>query len=254
MPEKIKSIEVIKKLLSCVFDKIKLNFVKYNKKLQNALNIGLFNYKIYSGKYIKSEGKGRVKIYNAFDDKIIYEGEYLNGKKHGKGKEFNENGKVMFEGEYLNGERIIEGNTGLDEFNEGFVYQYDSRNRLIYEGEYLNGKRHGKGKEYYNYRLLKFEGEYFYGKKWNGIEYVYKIGEDDIISEYKNGKGYIIETEGGELYENILIFEGEYLNGERNGKGKEYVYNDHNNRLIFEGEYLNGKRNGKGKEYDPDGN
>jgi len=34
-----------------------------------------------------------------------------------------------------------------------------------------------------------------------------------------------------------LIFEGEYKNGRKNGKGKE---------LLFEGEYLNGKRwNGK---------
>ena len=37
----------------------------------------------------------------------------------------------------------------------------------------------------------------------------------------------------------ILIFEGEYLNGERNGKGK--VYND-KGEIIFEGEYINGKR------------
>ena len=106
----------------------------------------MFNYKIFSGKYVKYEGKERVKIYNAFDDKIIYEGEYLNGKKHGKGKEYNEFGVVMFEGEYFNGKRIIEGNTGLDEFNEGFVYQFDECKKLIYEGEYLNGKRHGKGK------------------------------------------------------------------------------------------------------------
>ena len=41
-----------------------------------------------------------------------------------------------------------------------------------------------------------------------------------------------------------MIYEGEYLNGKRNGKGKEY-----NITLYFEGEYLNGKRNGKGKEY-----
>ena len=41
-----------------------------------------------------------------------------------------------------------------------------------------------------------------------------------------------------------LIFEGEYLNGERNGKGKEYNYDG---RLIFEGEYLNGKKTGKEK-------
>ena len=43
-----------------------------------------------------------------------------------------------------------------------------------------------------------------------------------------------------------MEFEGEYLNGERNGKGKEYYYNG---ELKFEGEYLDGKRHGKGKEY-----
>ena len=46
-----------------------------------------------------------------------------------------------------------------------------------------------------------------------------------------------------------LRFEGEYLNGKKNGKGKEYW----NGELEFEGEYLNGKRNGKGKEYWNDG-
>ena len=48
------------------------------------------------------------------------------------------------------------------------------------------------------------------------------------------------------IYKGELKFEGEYLKGKRNGKGKEY----HNNKLIFEGEYLNDKKwNGKGKEY-----
>ena len=36
-----------------------------------------------------------------------------------------------------------------------------------------------------------------------------------------------------------MIFEGEYLNGYKCGKGKEY---DNNGYLIFEGEYLNGKK------------
>ena len=48
-------------------------------------------------------------------------------------------------------------------------------------------------------------------------------------------------------YNDELIFEGEYLNGKRNGKGKEYY--SYNRKLEFEGEYLNGQRNGKGKEY-----
>ena len=36
----------------------------------------------------------------------------------------------------------------------------------------------------------------------------------------------------------ILIFEGEFLKDERNGKGKEYI----DGKLVFEGHYLNGKR------------
>ena len=36
--------------------------------------------------------------------KLKFEGEYLNGKRNGKGKEYND-GKLEFEGEYLNGER-----------------------------------------------------------------------------------------------------------------------------------------------------
>ena len=36
-----------------------------------------------------------------------------------------------------------------------------------------------------------------------------------------------------------MKFEGEYLNGERNGIGKEF---DHNGKIIFEGKYLKGKR------------
>ena len=35
--------------------------------------------------------------------------------------------------------------------------------------------------------------------------------------------------------------------GERNGKGKEYLKGT--NILIFEGEYRNGKKHGKGEEY-----
>ena len=34
-----------------------------------------------------------------------------------------------------------------------------------------------------------------------------------------------------------MKFEGDYLNGEWNGKGKEYNYDD--GKLEFEGEYLN---------------
>jgi len=46
------------------------------------------------------------------------------------------------------------------------------------------------------------------------------------------------------------MFEGEYINGQINGKGKEY-YDD--SKLKFEGEYINGNR-WNGKKYNKNGN
>ena len=156
--------------------------------------------------------KRKLRIWN--NGKLIFEGEYLNGERNGKGKEYNK---------YIN--------------------------NLLFEGEYLNGKRNGKGKAYIFYKSnntstnkIQFKGEFLNGKLWNGKGYDSK---GNLEFEIKDGKGYIKEHD----YKGNIIFEGEYLNGERNGKGKEYE----NGKLKFEGEYLNGKRNGKGKEYDYDG-
>ena len=64
-----------------------------------------------------------------------------------------------------------------------------------------------------------------------------------ILYELKDGKGLIKEY----YDENeIILYEGEYLNGKRNGKGKEYYPNGN---LKFEGKFLNYNWNGKGKEY-----
>ena len=82
------------------------------------------------------------------------------------------------------------------------------------------------------------------------MEFEITKGNGKVKEFYANGK---------------LLFEGEYVNGERwNGKGynsnneiefdtkgnekvKEYYSNG---KLKYEGDYLNRKRHGKGKEYD----
>ena len=65
------------------------------------------------------------------------------------------------------------------------------------------------------------------------------------------GKYIIYESNGAGKeyfgYDNLLIYKGGIINGQRNGKGKEYNYFG---QIIFEGKFLNGQRNGKGKEYD----
>ena len=97
-----------RKIFSFLFEKDKLETIKYNKFFQKVLGVDIDSYKKQSGKYIiidKNE-KNKVKIYKMDTNILIYEGEYLNGKKNGKGKEYDKfNGKLIFEGEYLNGKR-----------------------------------------------------------------------------------------------------------------------------------------------------
>ena len=46
-----------------------LKLIKYNKKLQNKLDINLMNYKIYSGCYIIYENNGKGKEYYYHNEK-----------------------------------------------------------------------------------------------------------------------------------------------------------------------------------------
>ena len=99
-----------------------------------------------------------------------YEGEYLNGERNGKGKEYYKNGDLEFEGEYLYGYKL-KGKYYIDDYLEyegEFLYNkkyngkgYDENGNIIYE--LINGN--GKVKEY-NYKgELEFEGEYLNGKR-----------------------------------------------------------------------------------------
>ena len=291
----IKSDYFIRIILSYLDVLSKLRIIKYNKALQNKIDINISDYERNSKTYIIFKENNIVEEYDSVNDELIFEGEYLNRKRNGKGKEYDDYGKLIFDGEYLNGKRngkgkeydiygnlIFEGEylngkkwngKGYDEGKiiyelkdgKGFIqdnirinsYRYvillgeyingeangkmkehvcDS---LIFDGEYLNGKRNGKGKEFKN-NILIFEGEYLNGKKWNGKQSIQNYGKDEIY-EIKNGKGFLVEFDQARDY-----YEGEFFNGERNGKGKEYF---NGNRIKFDGEYLNGKRNGKGKEY-----
>ena len=238
--EKVKSIFFIRLLFLNIYERKKLKLIKYNKKIQGKVDVNINNYKLFKRKYVIYYKNETAKEYGLYDDKLIYEGEYLNGERNGKGKEYNNKGVVIFEGEFKKGKKWNGNNI---ENGKGYMKEYNKNNTIIYEGEYVDGERNGKGKEYNYYGGLLFEGEYLYGKRWNGWGYDEANGKKTY--ELKFGRGYIKEYNN-----NKLIYEGEYVDGERNGKGKEYNYNG---KLIFEGTYLNGERNGKGKEYNDNG-
>ena len=109
MLKNIKSSYFIKILFSFVNEKPKLKSIKYNKNLQNNLNININNYIHFSRKYIIYETNRKGKEYAEYGGKCVeleYEGEYLNGERNGKRKEFDFDGKIHFEGEYLHGKRM----------------------------------------------------------------------------------------------------------------------------------------------------
>ena len=88
MVENIKSNFFMRDLFSLVEDGKQLQLVKYNKSLQKILNLNIMNFRVFSGKYTvyEDETNRNGKIYNAFENKLIFEGELINGRKNGKGK------------------------------------------------------------------------------------------------------------------------------------------------------------------------
>ena len=88
-------------------------------------------------KFEIKDGKGNIKEYDYFDGRIEFEGEYLNGERSGKGKEYGECNLLSFEGEYSKGRKNGKGK------------EYDQCGFLRFEGEYLDGERNGKGKLYF---------------------------------------------------------------------------------------------------------
>ena len=229
----VKSRIIVKKIFHQISDKKKASVAIYNNKLKDILNIDLEFFKKTSGKYKIAPENGKGKEYNLITNKVIFEGEYINKKRSGRGKEYDEYGYLKYDGEYLKGKR---NGKGKEYYN----------NDLIFEGEYLNGIKNGQGIEYYDNYKYKYKGIYKNGKKWDGIGYNESEKEEYIL---KNGTGKVKEyNDFGKL-----IFEGEYLNGEENGNGKEY--NEVNGKLIFNGEYKNGKKwNGKITKIDNYGN
>ena len=112
-----------------------------------------------------------MKEFEITTDKLIFEGEYLNGKRNGKGKEYYDNGKLKYEGEYLNGKNWNGkgyNKNGIIDFQiedgNGKIKEYNRSGELKFYGKYKNGEKNGKGKEY-EFGELKFYGKYKNGER-----------------------------------------------------------------------------------------
>ena len=222
---------------------------KFIEKIENEMTF------IGEGEYKNKYFYGKVKLLDE-NHELIYEGDYVNGKKEGNGKIVYQNGKYYI-GEFKEGER--NGNGTL----------FDNDNSIIYEGQFKNDEIHGKGKLYHNNEII-YEGDLIDGKvEGFGKEYLsngtYYIGE--FKNYEKNGKGKIYgindniifdgffidgkpEGKGRHIFHDNGYYIGEFKRGQYDGKGKIY---DNYNQLKYEGEFRNGKYEGYGQLFYKDG-
>ena len=218
-----------------------------NGKKWNGVGYTYLGIKIYE----INNGCGYIREYNP-DGTLLFKGNYLNGERNGDGKEYLY-GKLLFEGNYKNGVRNGEGK------------EYYDNLRIQFEGEYLDGKRWNGIVYYYNgnkkYEIKEGKEEEeeitninntFYNVGKSTIEILLeRLKERQIIfkkkvrKERKSVKNFLNGNAKKEKFNKIVKFEGKYINGKLNGKGKQYFWDE----LIFEGEYMDGKKNGFGTEY-----
>ena len=230
----------------------------YKNGRKNGKAISYYNSKEkkkeFEGEYLNDLKNGKWETFYENGNKEFV-GKYNNGIKHGLCKEFDENGKLIFDGEYNKGikwngkERLMKDyddkrvfierkyNNGKADCVEYYEHNKFSPNifelkgldfiqKLIKEGHDKKDLSEEINYETYITNLL-FVGEYI---------------DDNSVKDKRNrnGKGY-------EYHDNKFVFEGEYQNGEIvNGKGKLF---DYKGNMIFNGEYINGKRNGLVYEY-----
>lgn len=185
----------------------------------------------------------------------VYAGNYGSDERNGFGIEYDENGTVLFEGEWVDGKRGLK---FIEENKQGKreLIELDENEKKKYIGGFKEGTviREGQGVEYdENEKPCKIS---IY--KDGMIERNVKEIKGDIIVSYdENGKkvyeggykknrsqNYPAEGQGRQFCDNVMIYNGEFRNGMREGHGCCYYMN---RTLKYEGEWKNDKANGEGK-------
>ena len=209
------------------------------KKFFLTFFIFIFSLETFSKSSLPECKGSKIKEYNncyktgKYSNGDRYEGEFVNGKFHGKGIYISYTG-AKYEGDFRLGK--YDG-YGVINFPDGSKHS----------GEWKNGNRHGKG------TLLLKDGTRFEGQWTNDIRngkgiYFYPNGNKTNV-EFKDGveinnlgnqKKIEIKTIN---YSNGDKYEGPIYEGRRNGKGVYYFKNGDKISGNFSGDRLNGRAN-----------
>ena len=171
---------------------------------------------LYSGDLFKElpEGKGKVEV--IYGKKwAYYRGSFSQGIPHGYG-----------EYQYSSG-RYYQGSIQNNQFDGKGRMEYSiGDDQYTYQGEFFHGEPNGKGMlaiKYQNGKKLVYQGTFERGQKH---------GKGSL--EIRNAKQGLLYT-----------FDGEFKNGLKAGFGKEVIFTN-SGKEVYEGEFAEDQRNGKG--------
>lgn len=160
-----------------------------------------------------------------FPNQDVYEGNWKNGRMHGKGLLRRRALKDMYEGQWFLGQRSGKG-----------MY-HSATFQIFYTGSWMDNKRHGNG------QLLELEGLYtghFHDNQIHGYgEYVYRDGFT-YKGEWVHG---LFDGTGTYIHSNSIKYEGSWRHGYEHGKGTcSYA----NSGEMYSGDWCYGVRHGSG--------
>jgi len=177
----------------------------------------------------------------SYKDREVYEGDFVDNRKHGKGKVTYANGD-FYEGDWVNdkyhgfGLLSKDGNTFEGNWVDGKLHgfgRYAFPDGSVYEGDFVDNRKHGKGKVTH-VNDESYEGDWV-SDKYHGLgRYVFKNGniyEGEFIGG-KQSKGKFLSKDGS-------VCEGDWVDGKLHGFGR-YTTPDGS---VYEGEWIDGKPN-----------
>lgn len=182
---------------------------------------------VYDGEWQNQKRHGRGILIDANGDR--YEGTFENGVPHGEGKRVY--AFVMIEGKLVKGIRTYDGG-----WRHGMYHgqgRYVVGNGEVYEGEFEKGMYHGRGE--YKYKDGRvYDGEWIRGHQSGVGKMTYPNG--DVYEGFwkmgrYEGKGRLVLRRAGQI-------EGAFRMGRIHGKGTR-VYAD---GRTFEGTFYHGER------------
>ena len=184
---------------------------------------GPFKGERYEGEFRDGREHGRGVLTFA-DGKRRYEGEFREGKYHGHGVLIFANGTRRYEGEWREGKRHGRGILTIP-------------NGIRYDGEWREGKMHGRGIMTYS-ASTGYEGEWREGKRHGRGIMIYP-GGIRYDGEWRENK---MHGRGIMTYSASTSYEGEWREGKRHGRGKMTFSNGSH----YEGEFRHGEFHGSG--------